>query len=76
MWEILLENLPILICFVLGMGLLVVEVFMPGFGLPGIAGIILAIGGDFGAGRHCRVACPAIRQQGQAVQIAHDSQRL
>ena len=41
MWEILLENLPILICFVLGMGLLVVEVFMPGFGLPGIAGIVL-----------------------------------
>ncbi|HIU19469.1 MAG TPA: hypothetical protein IAC48_05360 [Candidatus Limiplasma stercoravium] len=43
MWEILLENLPILICFVLGMGLLVVEVFMPGFGLPGIAGIILEV---------------------------------
>ena len=39
----LLENLPILICFLLGLGLLIVEVFMPGFGLPGISGIILEV---------------------------------
>ena len=38
----LLENLPILLCFLFGVVLLIVEVFMPGFGLPGISGIILA----------------------------------
>jgi Membrane-bound serine protease (ClpP class) len=29
------------ICFVAGIGLLTVEVFLPGFGLPGISGVIL-----------------------------------
>lgn len=43
MLEMILQNLPILICFVFGLGLLIVEVFMPGFGLPGISGIILEI---------------------------------
>jgi membrane-bound ClpP family serine protease len=33
--------LPIIICFLAGIGLLVLEVFLPGFGLPGISGIIL-----------------------------------
>ena len=37
----LLENLPILLCFLFGVALLIVEVFMPGFGLPGIAGVLL-----------------------------------
>ena len=44
MLEIILANLPILACFLLGMVLLIVEVFMPGFGLPGITGIILELG--------------------------------
>lgn len=39
----LMELLPILICFVLGLGFLVAEMFMPGFGLPGISGIILEL---------------------------------
>ena len=43
MWELLLANLPIVACFLLGLGLLIVEVFMPGFGLPGISGIILEV---------------------------------
>ena len=43
MLEIVLANLPILACFLLGLVLLIVEVFMPGFGLPGITGIILEI---------------------------------
>ena len=43
MWDVILANLPILVCFLLGMGLLIVEVFMPGFGLPGIAGIVLEV---------------------------------
>ena len=41
MWELVIENIPILLCFLFGIGLLIVEVFMPGFGLPGISGIIL-----------------------------------
>lgn len=34
---------PIAICFVFGVLLMVLEVFMPGFGLPGISGIALSI---------------------------------
>lgn len=41
MGTFILENLPILVCFLCGLGLLIAEVFMPGFGLPGIGGIIL-----------------------------------
>ncbi len=43
MLEIILANLPVLVCFLLGLILLIVEVFMPGFGLPGISGIILEV---------------------------------
>jgi len=43
MLEIILANLPILACFLLGVGLLIFEVFMPGFGLPGITGIVLEV---------------------------------
>lgn len=39
--EFVINNLPILICALVGIGLLIVEVFMPGFGLPGLAGIAL-----------------------------------
>lgn len=41
--DFILANLPIIICFLLGIGLLVVEVFLPGFGVPGITGIILQV---------------------------------
>ena len=43
MLEFIAANLPILICFVIGIGLMVLEAFMPGFGLPGISGIILEV---------------------------------
>ena len=43
MIEFIAANLPILICFVVGIGLLVLEAFMRGFGLPGISGIVLEI---------------------------------
>ena len=43
MLEFIAANLPILICFVIGIGLMVLEAFMPGFGLPGIYGIILEV---------------------------------
>ena len=39
--ETLLANWPMLLCFLLGVGMLVLEAFMPGFGLPGISGIVL-----------------------------------
>ena len=39
--EFIVENLAIIICVLVGTGLIVVEVFMPGFGVPGIAGFAL-----------------------------------
>ena len=36
-------NIVIIVCFVLGMGLLVLEAFMPGFGVPGVSGGVLGI---------------------------------
>lgn len=36
-------NLSIVICFIAGMALLVVETFLPGIGLPGISGVILGL---------------------------------
>ncbi len=41
--EALAVNLPIILLFLFGMGLLIVEAFMPGFGLPGITGCVLEI---------------------------------
>ena len=43
MLEIIAANLPIVICFVIGVGLLILEAFVPGFGAPGITGIILEV---------------------------------
>ena len=43
MLEFIAANLPILVCLVVGLGLVVLEAFMPGFGLPGIAGVILHV---------------------------------
>ena len=43
MIEFFTANLPILICFIIGVGLLVAEVFMPGFGIAGVSGIVLEV---------------------------------
>ena len=43
MLEFIAANLPIIICFVIGIGLLILEAFMPGFGATGITGVILEI---------------------------------
>jgi membrane-bound ClpP family serine protease len=43
MLEFIAANLPIIICFVVGIGLLILEAFMPGFGAPGITGVILEV---------------------------------
>ena len=37
--------IPIIICVLTGVILLIVEAFMPGFGVPGISGIILLLAG-------------------------------
>lgn len=39
----IVANLPLIICMIAGVALLVVEVFVPGFGLPGISGILLLV---------------------------------
>lgn len=41
--DFIMENLPIIICALVGVILLVVEMFMPGFGLPGVSGIIFLL---------------------------------
>lgn len=38
---LLMGNIPILLMLLVGVGLLVFEMYIPGFGLPGISGIVL-----------------------------------
>lgn len=52
MLEQLIANLPMALCLIIGAGLIVVEVFLPGFGLPGISGIVLVATGIIIAGMH------------------------
>lgn len=53
--DMLITNLPMAFCLLLGMILIIVEVFLPGFGLPGLTGLalvgvgIVMIGTNFGA---------------------------
>ena len=55
MIELLIANLPMGLCLLMGMALIIVEVFLPGFGLPGISGIalmgigVIIAGFNFGA---------------------------
>lgn len=41
----ILTNLPLIICLIAGVALMVIEVFVPGFGLPGISGLLLLVVG-------------------------------
>ena len=50
--EMLIANLPMLLCLLMGMVLIIIEVFLPGFGLPGISGIALVGVGIVIAGFH------------------------
>ncbi len=43
MLEFIAANLPIIICFLIGTGLLILEAFVPGFGAPGLTGVVLEI---------------------------------
>jgi len=39
--DFIVNNLPMILCAVAGIACLMVEAFMPGFGIPGISGIVL-----------------------------------
>lgn len=41
--DFIVDNILLIICFIGGVGMLVMEAFMPGFGIPGIIGILLEI---------------------------------
>lgn len=43
MLEFIALNLPIIICFIIGVVLMVLEAFMPGFGIAGISGIVVEV---------------------------------
>ena len=43
MWEFIGQNLAAILCAAAGIGLLVAEVFMPGFGVAGFSGIALEL---------------------------------
>ena len=43
MLEFIALNFPIVICFIIGVALMVLEAFMPGFGIAGISGIVVEI---------------------------------
>ena len=43
LWSLLLDNIPVLIMLLVGVGLLVFEMYVPGFGAPGISGIVLLV---------------------------------
>ena len=45
MLALLSANLPIALCLLLGAGLMILEIFLPGFGLPGISGIVFIAAG-------------------------------
>ena len=52
MVDMLIASLPSAVCVLLGMILIIVEVFLPGFGLPGIGGIVLVGAGVVMVGVH------------------------
>lgn len=39
--DFIVTNLPLILCLITGVALMVLEVFVPGFGLPGVSGLIL-----------------------------------
>ena len=50
--SIMLSNMPTVFCLLLGAALMIVELFLPGFGLPGISGIALICAGIFLTAMH------------------------
>ncbi|MBE5777251.1 MAG: hypothetical protein E7326_07050 [Clostridiales bacterium] len=41
--NVVLANLPTILCLIVGIALLILEVFLPGFGVPGFSGIALML---------------------------------
>ena len=39
--SLLMGNIPVLVMMLVGVGLLVFEMYVPGFGVPGVSGILL-----------------------------------
>ena len=72
----ILANLPLIICLIAGVALLVVEVFVPGFGLPGISGIVLLVAGvvltwnNYGMAAGLSVSLIALALAGIAVSMS------
>ena len=46
MFDFIVSNVAVVICVLAGLGLLVLEMFMPGFGVPGVSGIVLLLAGS------------------------------
>ena len=45
MFDFIVSNVAVVICVLAGLGLLVLEMFIPGFGVPGVSGIVLLLAG-------------------------------
>ena len=43
--DLVASNLLLILCFAVGTGLMIVEAFLPGFGIAGVSGLILEIAG-------------------------------
>ena len=41
--SVIVLNLPLVLCLLVGVALLVLEVFVPGFGFPGVSGLVLIV---------------------------------
>lgn len=69
-------NLPTVICILVGVSLLVLEVFLPGFGLPGISGMVLMLASvvlvwvNYGAVAGLMVAVAALALAGVAISVS------
>lgn len=47
LFSVLFANIPAVLCLIIGYGLVVVEMCIPGFGVPGALGIVLILAGAF-----------------------------
>ena len=71
--------IPIIICVLAGVILLIVEAFMPGFGVPGISGIILLLAGvamtwyEYGAMVGLGTTVAVLALVGVAISVSHKS---
>ncbi len=74
--EVIVTNLPLVLCLITGVALLVLEVFMPGFGFPGVSGLILLTAGivitwnTYGAVAGLAVTLIALALAGIAISVS------